>query len=412
MSAPVVLPLDPLPKECAPAQAGILGHVGVGHVHSVSGIVHDDSVGFAVTLSLMRDALPVDLCVSAVHADPATGWIEVTTAEGGTGRAKARRGITPAQADIMQRAVGRDASLCQSLALHTLGRMYGQGVSEEASAFEAAVAYAAVDSFVRRWPQFVDAVEDTFDDNCDMTLGMRAQWKGLTLALAAVINHTEGGLGPNENNEGSVPYGAGKAALMERLGMLEAPLFMVESKAYIPARCEDLLQRTLITRANRHVDNMVMAQLLCDAGVSAELPILHDFDAYARNDGMLAGQTRALGEAIAALGTAFARASTSRDKVRLIGDLARMTSEDAGGVTFMSDAVHEQMGSGGMAPGSGAMLSMLTPRVEAEYWKAPMLFAEDMDAYRAVLAAALDLLPLRLEAARRELADKRQNLRR
>lgn len=409
MTTPI-LPLIPLCKDCAPAQAGILGHVGIGHVHSHSGFVHDDSAGFAVTISLMRDALPVNLHVKRVDVDLATGWIEIRTEDGGLGRACPRRGITPAQADIMQRAVGMDAMFCQSLTIHTLGRMYGQGVNEEAASFEAALAYAVIDTFTRRWPQYVDVAEDHFEGNLDMSLGLRVQCGELRLALAAVINHTLGGLGPNENNEGSVGYAQGKAALMQKLGLHEAPSFMVESKAYVPAHCGDMQQRTLFVRVNQQADNLVMAEILRDSSANAGLLIQHDFDAYPRANDMLGIQTRKLSTAVASLATALGGAADGQEKVRIVGELARLVSEDAGGVTFMSDGVHDIVGSGGMMPGSGAMLSMLTPRDEVAYWKVPMLMPEDLAVYRTVLFAALALLPARLAEARQEFAVKRQAL--
>ncbi|MEG2173486.1 MAG: hypothetical protein RRY29_09540 [Desulfovibrionaceae bacterium] len=400
--------LTPLNKDCAPAHVGILGHVGIGHVHSHSGFVHDDSVGFAVTVSLMRDTLPVNVCITHVSANPLTGWIEIRTADGGVGCACPRRGITPAQADIMQRAVGMDAMFCQSLTLHTLGRMYGQGVSEEAASFEAAAAYAVVDTFARRWPQYVDVAEDHFEGNRDISLGLRVQCGEVRLALVAVVNHSSGGLGPNENNEGSMLYAQAKAALMHKLGLCEAPSFIVESKAYVPAHSDDVRQRTLFVRANRQVDNLVMAELLRDSGTGTGLPMLHDFDAYPRANDMLGVQTRRLSAEITSLAAALAKTVDGAEKVRIMGELARLVSEEAGGVTFMSDGVHDIAGSGGMMPGSGAMLSMLTPKDEVVYWKVPMLMPEDLAAYRAVLFAALALLPARLTEARHEFALKRQ----
>ena len=36
---------------------GFVGHVGVGHAHSLGGIIQDDSAGFAVIGSIIRDIL-------------------------------------------------------------------------------------------------------------------------------------------------------------------------------------------------------------------------------------------------------------------------------------------------------------------------------------------------------------------
>ena len=38
---------------------GVSGHVGVGHVHSHSGFVQDDSAGLAVAARILKQALPV-----------------------------------------------------------------------------------------------------------------------------------------------------------------------------------------------------------------------------------------------------------------------------------------------------------------------------------------------------------------
>jgi len=48
---------------------GICGHAGVGHVHSHSGFVQDDSGGFAATAYLLKAALPVDTRVKSATAD-------------------------------------------------------------------------------------------------------------------------------------------------------------------------------------------------------------------------------------------------------------------------------------------------------------------------------------------------------
>ena len=108
-----------------------------------------------------------------------------------------------------------------------------------------------------------------------------------------------------------------------------------------------------------------------------------------------------------ALGKALSHAASSREKVRLAAKLARLASEDAGAVTFMSNSVHAVVGSGGLTPGTGAVLSMLVPRTEVEYWKIPVLSREDLDLYLLAIIAGIETLKTRLPEALQELRDKR-----
>ena len=63
---------------------GVVGHVGVGHVHSHSGFVQDDSAGFAVAAGLLKRAMPVDTTIACAEADVDANTITVTTRGGGT----------------------------------------------------------------------------------------------------------------------------------------------------------------------------------------------------------------------------------------------------------------------------------------------------------------------------------------
>ena len=121
---------------------GIVGHVGVGHVHSHSGFVQDDSAGFAVASLILRQAVPVSTIVKDVEVDLVTGDVTVTLESGGKGFASARRGFTPAENEIAKRAIGQDAVFTQNVAQHTFGRIYGQGALETAVALQGACALA------------------------------------------------------------------------------------------------------------------------------------------------------------------------------------------------------------------------------------------------------------------------------
>ena len=91
--------------------------MGVGHVHSHSSFVQDDSAGFAVVASLMREILKVDTRIKCIKGDILKGDIVVETYEGGIGRTFCRRGITPMELELMDRAIDEDGIYTQRTAI-------------------------------------------------------------------------------------------------------------------------------------------------------------------------------------------------------------------------------------------------------------------------------------------------------
>jgi hypothetical protein len=400
---------DLLNRHCRYAQPGrspvlrVLGHVGVGHAHSHSGIVQDDSVGFTCAISLLRHALPVDLRISSAEADPGAGEIRVTTRAGGIGVARPRRGITPQERELIHRVIGYDASFCQSLACHAFGRIYGQGVAECAACLEAAAAFAAVDSFRRSFPQAVWVVETPHGENRDLVMGGTLEVMGQPVSVASVVNFTEGGLGPNENAEGNTLLA--REDVSRHFGTAPLPTIVVESKAYVPAYCQNLGERSLLTRVNSAVDNTAVAEALIAGAQAHGLPMIQDFSAYPRNRA-LKQQTAAFGAKLKALGESLGGAESSPEKVRIIATLAQLVSEDAGSVTFMSNETHSSVGSAGCTPGTAAVLSMLVPPEEAGFWQVPVLFREDLDLYLLAVLSGIEAMKIRLPDAVAELQRK------
>ena len=131
---------------------GISGHAGAGHVHSHSGFVQDDTAGFAVAICLLRRAFPASTIISSVEGDIDTGFVTVRTQGGGIGVAKARRGITPHEASLVRRAVGKDGVYSQNAAFAAFGRIYGQGVFETPVALQTAICLAVINTFEEKYP--------------------------------------------------------------------------------------------------------------------------------------------------------------------------------------------------------------------------------------------------------------------
>lgn len=384
---------------------GIVGHVGVGHVHSHMGFVQDDSGGFAVATSLLQRALPVNLRIKAVECDVAGGTVTVVTEDGGVGRASARRGITPAEAALMQAAAGKDAVFTQSIAVSTFGRMYGQGVTETPVAFQTAIALALVDTFARKYPESVRVVGEDMPGRVGKVLGAVIEIEGTPVSLLAVVNASEGGLGPNEDLEGNVMLGA-KGELMKELSFTNLPTIIIEGKMFVPKVSEGIKERTFWIRAQEEVDNTTVAASLVQAAAELGLPHLYSRDVLPQIKDTFRQATRALGQRIVDIGERLKKAELAEEKVALIAELAVIVSQDAGGVTFMSNPLQEVARSAGLVPGTAAVLSLLVTPEEKAWWKIPQLTPEDVEDYLRIVMLAVGKLSGDLGAARDELARK------
>lgn len=381
---------------------GLVGHVGVGHVHSHLGFVQDDSGGLAVAASVLRQALPVDTTVEQIACDIAQGTITVTTAGGGTGRAAPRRGLTPAEADLMQAVVGQEAVFTQTLAVRTFGRMYGQGVSETAVALQAALALAVLDTWAQNYPDRCSVVDEDVPGNCGRILGTVVEIAAVPVSLLAVVNATGGGLGPNEDLEGNIKAGA-KGRLMQELALDSIPTVIVEGKMFVPSVCQDITEPALWVRAQEKVDNTTVARCLAAAAHERGVPCHLSLDALPPSPGALRAATYDLGQKIAQLGQRLSQAELAADKVALVAELALIISQDAGGVTFMSDSLHEKVRGAGLMPGTAAVLSLLVPPASASWWKIPLLTHDDVNRYISIITDAIPLLADQLTAAQGEL---------
>ncbi|VVS94040.1 hypothetical protein [Desulfoluna spongiiphila] len=384
---------------------GITGHVGAGHVHTNFGFVQDDSAGFAVIACLLRKAFPVRTTISSVEADTDTGIVTVRTEGGGIGTARARRGITPFEATLARLAIGMDAIYSQTVACTAFGRIYGQGVLELPVALQTATCLAVVDTFEKKYPgQFVTGAED-MPGKVGQVIGTVLDIDDIPVSVMAIINASEGGLGPDEDLEGNIMLGDKGRALKE-LGLDALPTIILESKAYAPAVFKDNREEMFWVRMNKEVDNPTVFNALIEGIRAAGLTFSHSDTAFPRGTGDMEKATRELGERIAALGTALAAASTAREKVSLVGELATIVSQDAGGVTFMSSDLHNLVGGGGIMPGMCAVLSMVVSEQTVKTWKIPAFTAQDADHYLAILEKAVPVLADGIDQAKKEMTER------
>lgn len=383
----------------------VSGHAGVGHVHSHQGFVQDDSAGFAVALELLKTMYPAETVVETVQADMETGEIRVETKGGGVGVATARRGVTPWEAELLLRAVGLDSVYAQAAAFRVFGRIYGQGVLEAPVAFEAACCLAAMDTLRRAYPDhMVYGVED-MPGNTGACIGAGLFIQDVPVSVMAVVNASNGGIGPNEDLEGNIMLGE-KGRVMKQLRLDRLPTIIVESKAFVPAVCGDGVGERLWIRANSSVDNTFVYEALCAGATAAQLPFLSSDAAYPRGRGEMAASTEALGRRIAEIGNQLASETRSARKVALMAELAVVVSQDAGGVTYMSSDMHDIVAGGGLMPGTAAVLSMTVSKGYIRKWKIPFFTSQDAAKYIRVIEEAAPILASRIVPARSQLKSR------
>lgn len=377
---------------------GITGHAGAGHVHSHSGFVQDDSAGFAVVACLLRRAFPVCTTISSVEADIDTGIVTVRTQDGGTGTAKARRGITPYEVTLSRLAIGLDAVYSQSAAFAAFGRIYGQGCLELPVALQTATCLAVIDTFEKHYRGTLKSCPEGMVGKVGRCLGSVIDIDGIPVSVMAILNANEGGLGPDEDLEGNIMLGE-KGQMMKTLGLDALPTIIIESKAYVPAVCAGKKENSFWIRMNREVDNGVVYDALVQGAEDAGFIHMKSDTAYPRGQGEMAAATRRLGERIAHLGTTLAGTESAREKVRIVGELAQLISENAGGISFMSSTLHDVVGGGGLMSGSSAVLSMAISEAAIRIWKIPAFTAQDSDMYLAILKNAVPHLAKNIQAA-------------
>ncbi len=372
---------------------GVVGHVGVGHVHSHSGFVQDDSAGFAVAALILKEALDVDTTVAAVSGDVISGKITVTTAAGGVGEVFARRGLTPAEVRLLSAAVGQDAVFTQNLAVRTFGRIYGQGALEAPVALQGAAALAVLDSFRKNAASSnFSFMKEKLPHKYDTTMAAVVELDELPVSLLLVVNGTDGGIGPDEDYEGNTDWQE-KGRLMKKVGLDQIPTVVIESKAFIPAMAETVAENMYMVRAEEGVDCMELAEALYESGRRQELPIRLEKHLMPLKKGSLAQATRDFAQSVIETAEKLKNVDSAADKVQLTAELARLVSEDAGGVTFMSNSVHDVMRGAGTLPNKKtAVLSMLTTKDYQKEWKIPMLTMEDAAGYKNIIYSALKRL--------------------
>ena len=371
------------------AEIAIAGHVGCGHSHSLNNQVQDDCPGLAVMLSLYKEAAPISLLVKRVTAS-SDGHLEVELESGGIGKAFACRGITPQEIKMMQGLIGKEAICTHTVVADIFGRFYGQGATEVPVALQTAVANAALASFKKNFPDKFHGAGEGLEGNCGELLGTMLEIDGIPIATLATVNATWGGIGPNEDLEGNSNL-YDKGPLLRKLGMEYLPTIIIEAVVY-NANSKGLTENTFFARGHDEDDNPFVVDSICKAAESLKLPLKRNDFGMKRMPGALAANTKKVGENIIRLGEIIRDADDCKLKVQTVAELNRYASQDAGGVTFMSSTLHQEIGGTGVLKTTCGVINLI---VTEEYikeniipWLSPQMIA---DYVNLVKATALEL---------------------
>ncbi len=368
---------------------GIVGHVGVGHIHSHSGFVQDDSAGFAVVSMLVKKAIAVNTAIASVHVDRKESSVTVVTEAGGIGTAYARRGFTEPETEIIKRAIGMDSVFTQNVAFRTFGRIYGQGALEAPVALQAACALAVMNSFEKKVGGRFKVCRNAFKGKYDSFAGVVLDIDGTPVSVMFVINATAGGIGPDEDLEGNTDFGA-KGMLMKEFGLDKIPTVIVESKAFIPSLSDDIKENQYMIRAQKNVDCMELGEALYRAGKYLNLPVRYEQNMMPVSPGSLAHATKNFAGKVISLGKALSEADECSEKVQIIAELNKLCSEDAGGITFMGNKVNDAMRGAGTLPGGiCAVISMVTTETYQKNVLIPQLENQEAENYIDIILLAL-----------------------
>ncbi len=102
--------------------------------------------------------------------------------------------------------------------------------------------------------------------------------------------------------------------------------------------------------------------------------------------------TIALGRKIVDIGTKIQNATKSPEKAHLIAELALLVSQDAGGITYMSNDLHEIVAGGGLVPGLAAVLSIAVSEEYINQNQIPEITPDDIENYVNISVEAIKVM--------------------
>lgn len=362
---------------------GLVGHVGIAHAHGAGGFQQDDSVGFSVVGNILARALDVDTRIAEVSCT--TEEITVRLAGGGESTTSPRRRISPCEAELMFLSETKNALFSQTVTAETFGRVYGQGVTEVPACFQAALSLAVLDSCKKAAPEKINIVPE-HAENAGAILGTVIEIDDIPLSVVMPVNFSPGGIGPDEDCEGSFMIGR-KGEMMRLLGF-PLPTIVVESKVF-NALSSNIDENRFLIRVSPERGDTLVSSALQDACRDLGLPCLLRDDLFPYDAEGFHGRVISFADRLEVLASDLRAAESAADKVRIVAELARMVSEDAAGFTFMSKDVYGKAESPGLEPGTSAVLSLLVTEKYIKEMVIPLLNEKEREDYIAIVMNAI-----------------------
>lgn len=373
----------------------IAGHAGCGHSHSLNNQVQDDSCGLSIVLSLFKKATNLSLKIKDIEFEG--NKVKAILENGGVGEGEARRGITPQEKKLAMTLVGKEVINTHTLILEAFGRVYGQGILETPVAVQTAIANAALNGFYVNYPEKFLRTKESVNGNCGEIVGTVLDINGKAVSVLGTVNATVGGLGPNEDQEGNSIVGT-KGEIIRALGMDKLPTLIIEAMIY-SGFSKGLTENTYFVRGDKEDDNIVVVEAVVKAAEKCGIPMRYHETGMKRTKEALRNNTRLVADKIIALGERLKVAETSEEKVNVIAELAVAVSQDCGGISFMTNELHEEIGGAGMIKKVAAVINLVTTD---EYFKEnpiPYLTDEELERYLNLVLESVNQVFERLDEA-------------
>lgn len=193
--------------------------------------------------------------------------------------------------------------------------------------------------------------------------------------------------------------------------MTGLPTIVIEAMIYSAAYSKDLDQGSFLVKSDSEADNEFVAASIVYAANILGFPVLRDSQSMARIAGALEQKTQQLGGKISALGKSLGQAQYSREKVGILAELAELVSQDGGGISFMSNSLHNIVGGAGVMQGAGAVINYVVPQAYYDNNIIPSLTVNELCKYAALTKQAFkELYKVLPEAAARARKGQCQNL--
>ncbi|MFA7208096.1 MAG: hypothetical protein WC084_05455, partial [Synergistaceae bacterium] len=244
---------------------------------------------------------------------------------------------------------------------------------------------SVLDSFKKADPDKVFVVPES-EENAGAILGTVVDYDGIPVSVVIPVNFTGGGLGPDEDYEGNFMHGM-KGEMMKKIGY-PLPTIVAESKVF-SALSEECGHDRFLIRYSEDKGDPSVARALEESCKELAAPYFVRNDLLNYDADSFQALSSKFAEKLEKIASELRETEISSVKVRLVGELAKLVSEDAAGFTYMSKSVFAESSSPGLHPGTSAVLSMIVGKNYIKDHVIPVMTESDRDDYVKVILSSL-----------------------